>query len=496
MTYLVQSVIFEKSKFSLENAKEWLLSNKYKDKGVDEKKKFWRFRQLNPLTIKRKGYSHYITKPLDHSGVELIIAYKDKMEGAGKLNQIKKALFNHFKKDEKLESHVASTLGRVNKEANDIVKLLEQHDKADDKPQAQIKKALSKLDIKNNNNISGKGLKGNPHIYSKDKMTTQEAKLYMSGIMTTGGALDLSQDLAFRLKYSFKVSELRKMLKELSKEKKIELEIKEINKLKKDEIIDMVVKGQLINPPELPTSVALAKKYKLADLKREALEHAGLGRLTKADIINYIEKNNLWKGDEKEKENVQLKVSEIQPEPVAIVKKTRKAKKKLIIEDFEIEEEPKKEDELGEEYQPSIQEYIRIGYKYVDAIEAVKRDIKYYKEIADQSTKENKAIEDIKEEPKPLTKKEKGDLLEKKYIETQQKRIKSDEVFKALLMKEQPKLVEAVEKSGLKIPTIILSFMLYTGINFTHKSLEVATNHVNREIRKHNQYDITDFTGK
>jgi len=351
MTYLVQSVIFEKSKFSLENAKEWLLSNKYKDKGVDEKKKFWRFRQLNPLTIKRKGYSHYITKPLDHSGVELIIAYKDKMEGAGKLNQIKKALFNHFKKDEKLESQVASTLGRVNKEANDIVKLLADHDKADDKPQSIIKKALSKLDIKNNNNISGKGLKGNPHIYSKDKMTTQEAKLYMSGIMTTGGALDLSQDLAFRLKYSFKVSELRKMLKELVKEKKIELEIKEINKLKKEEIIDMVVKGQLINPPELPTSVALAKKYKLADLKREALEHAGLGRLTKADIINYIEKNNLWKGEEKEKENIQLKVSEIEPEPVK--KKTRKAKKKLTIEDFEIEEEPKKEELKLEESMPS-----------------------------------------------------------------------------------------------------------------------------------------------
>jgi len=354
MTYLVQSVIFDKSMFSLENAKEWLLSNKYKDKGVDEKKKFWRFRQLNPLTIKRKGYSHYITKPLDDSGVELIIAYKDKLEGAGKLNQIKKALFNHFKKDEKLESRVASTLGRVNKEANDIVKLLEQHDKADDKPQAQIKSVLSKLDIKNNNNISGKGLKKKSSIYSKDKMTTQEAKLYMSGIMTTGGSLDLSQDLAFRLKYSFKVNELRKMLKELSKEKKIELSFKEINKLKKDEIIDMVVKGQLISAPELPTSVALAKKYKLADLKREALEHAGLGRLTKADIINYIEKNNLWKGEEKEQENIQLNVTEIVPEPVPVVKKSKKPRKKLILEeDVMIEEEPKKDEFKLEESVPT-----------------------------------------------------------------------------------------------------------------------------------------------
>jgi hypothetical protein len=214
MTYLVQSVIFDKSKFSLENARTWLHENKYKDKGVDEKKKMWRFRQLNPLTIKRKGFSHYITKPLDNSGVELIIAYKEKMEGAGKLNQIKKALFTHFKKDEALESKVASTLGRVNKEANDIVTLLEQHDKVDDKPQAQIKQQLSKLD---NNNIFGKGFKEKSSIYSKDKMTNQEAKLYMSGILTTGGSLDLSQDVAFRLKYSFNVRELRKMLKELLK---------------------------------------------------------------------------------------------------------------------------------------------------------------------------------------------------------------------------------------------------------------------------------------
>ena len=94
--------------------------NKYKDKGVDEKKKMWRFRQLNPLTIKRKGYSHYITKPLEHSGIELIIAYKEKMEGAGKLNQIKKNLFHGGKLqatevkliiDQSYEKNPASNIG-------------------------------------------------------------------------------------------------------------------------------------------------------------------------------------------------------------------------------------------------------------------------------------------------------------------------------------------------------------------------------------------------
>jgi hypothetical protein len=98
--YLVQSIIFDKSKFTLEQARQFLKQNKYKDKGVDEKKKFWRFRQYNPLTVKRKGYAHYITKPLEN-GIELIIAYQEKLEGSGKLNQIKKSLFTDSKHEGK-----------------------------------------------------------------------------------------------------------------------------------------------------------------------------------------------------------------------------------------------------------------------------------------------------------------------------------------------------------------------------------------------------------
>jgi len=143
--YLVQSVIFKKLCFTIEEARKWLKENKYKDKGVDEKKEFWRFRQLNPLTVKRKGFSHYITKPLEKSGVELIIAYKNELKGSGKLNQIKKNLFKHFKKDEKLEVETAKVLSKINKEADEISKIFLDHDKADDKPQTQIKKDISKL---------------------------------------------------------------------------------------------------------------------------------------------------------------------------------------------------------------------------------------------------------------------------------------------------------------------------------------------------------------
>jgi len=143
--YLVQSVVFKKSKYSLEEAKKWLKENKYKDKGVDEKKDFWRFRQLNPMTVKRKGFGHYITKPLENSGVELIIVYKEALQGSGNLNQIKKDLFKHFKEDEKLEKETAKVLNKVVKDSEEISKIFLDHEKADDKPQSQIKKDISKL---------------------------------------------------------------------------------------------------------------------------------------------------------------------------------------------------------------------------------------------------------------------------------------------------------------------------------------------------------------
>ena len=518
--YLVQSVVFKKSKYSLEEAKKWLKENKYKDKGVDEKKAFWRFRQLNPMTVKRKGFAHYITKPLENSGVELIIVYKEALKGSGNLNQIKKDLFKHFKEDEKLEKKTAKVLDEVVKDSDEISKIFLDHEKTDDKPQSKIKKSISKLyggklkadeikgfvnesyeknpksnlgdwildsELSNDNakvyynpktgeavvthrgtqgasdwgnnaayalgaykftdrykqgkkvqdkvekkygkkNISTLGhsqgailarelggdtkeiINVNPAYsfekpkkneynirsendvvssayapvakarevlfpeYSKKhdikipsesvtdvlgnhsadvldklgdqeigvgagrrtKMTREEAKKYLSG-----GSLDLNQDVAFRLKYSFKVGELRKMLKELINEEKIDLDFKEVRKLNKEEIINMFVKNQLVNPPALPTGFALAKKYKLSELKKEVLKHAGLGEFKKADIISYIERNNLWKDEEKP--NIQMTIEEMPSK----AKKSKKLKRKIILEDdFEIEDDPKLEESV------------------------------------------------------------------------------------------------------------------------------------------------------
>jgi hypothetical protein len=74
--YVVQSIIFDKSKWNTTTANEWLKKYKYKNKGVDETDKQLRYRQINPDYIERKGFDKFITKKLGKSGISLIISYK------------------------------------------------------------------------------------------------------------------------------------------------------------------------------------------------------------------------------------------------------------------------------------------------------------------------------------------------------------------------------------------------------------------------------------
>ncbi len=45
---VVQSILFDKEKFTIEEAREWLKKHKYKDNGYDETDKYYRFRQRDP----------------------------------------------------------------------------------------------------------------------------------------------------------------------------------------------------------------------------------------------------------------------------------------------------------------------------------------------------------------------------------------------------------------------------------------------------------------
>ena len=75
MSSVVQAVILPKTKFSREEATEWVREH-FTFKKIDEARNFWRFRQLSPETLRKKGYSKYIMKALPN-GVELVIALKD-----------------------------------------------------------------------------------------------------------------------------------------------------------------------------------------------------------------------------------------------------------------------------------------------------------------------------------------------------------------------------------------------------------------------------------
>jgi len=75
---IVQSVIFHKDKHTIKDAKKWLKEHKYKHPKIDDTDNTYRFRQINPSTIKKKGYTIYKNKPLGNSGIILVIAYKKK----------------------------------------------------------------------------------------------------------------------------------------------------------------------------------------------------------------------------------------------------------------------------------------------------------------------------------------------------------------------------------------------------------------------------------
>ncbi len=77
--YVVQSIIFEKDKYSITEAKKWLRTNSYMAPKVDESDGFYRFRQIEPSVVDNEGYTEYRTIPIGDGSIKLIIAYKKKI---------------------------------------------------------------------------------------------------------------------------------------------------------------------------------------------------------------------------------------------------------------------------------------------------------------------------------------------------------------------------------------------------------------------------------
>jgi hypothetical protein len=75
MSQIVQSVIFNKYKYNLNECINYLTLNDYKVNKVDETKNYLRFRQYNPDKLKKNGYNNYYEKEVEQ-GILYVIAYK------------------------------------------------------------------------------------------------------------------------------------------------------------------------------------------------------------------------------------------------------------------------------------------------------------------------------------------------------------------------------------------------------------------------------------
>ena len=74
--YIVQSVIFDKDKFTDKSARKFLKKYNYIwDQKLDERKNVLRYRQIDPEVINKKGYTNYHNKYISDS-IILCIAYK------------------------------------------------------------------------------------------------------------------------------------------------------------------------------------------------------------------------------------------------------------------------------------------------------------------------------------------------------------------------------------------------------------------------------------
>jgi len=72
---VVQSVLFKSSVYTLNDCLEWLKSHNYNHNKVDIAKNFYRWRQVPPITLKRKGYLNYRTISLNNGNILLVDAY-------------------------------------------------------------------------------------------------------------------------------------------------------------------------------------------------------------------------------------------------------------------------------------------------------------------------------------------------------------------------------------------------------------------------------------
>ncbi len=73
---VVQAVLFKKNNWNLQNSMKWLENNHFKPKKVDITNYWFRYRLVEPIDLKNKGYTHYANKNIENESIILVIAYK------------------------------------------------------------------------------------------------------------------------------------------------------------------------------------------------------------------------------------------------------------------------------------------------------------------------------------------------------------------------------------------------------------------------------------
>ena len=74
--YKLQSVLFSRESFKLEDAVRWLVKNGFDVKKIDATLHFWRFRQIDPSKLRKEGYYTFRTKEIEPN-IKFIFGYKD-----------------------------------------------------------------------------------------------------------------------------------------------------------------------------------------------------------------------------------------------------------------------------------------------------------------------------------------------------------------------------------------------------------------------------------
>ena len=59
--FRVSSIAFPKKSFTIDDAKDWLSSEKYKSKKSSENDEFWIFPQISDASLKTKGLTYFVS---------------------------------------------------------------------------------------------------------------------------------------------------------------------------------------------------------------------------------------------------------------------------------------------------------------------------------------------------------------------------------------------------------------------------------------------------